>query len=83
VVLDTAGHYLFVFLQGAESGFLIFAHKAAVALDIRTKDGRKLTLEFFCGHGIFSLKFHNGNTGDKDILVLDGFKCECKGQKLF
>ena len=51
MVLDTAGHHLFVFLQGAESGFLICAHKAAVALNIRTEDGRELTLEFFCGHG--------------------------------
>jgi hypothetical protein len=63
VVLDTTGHHLLVFLQGAESGFLICAHEAAVTLDIRTEDGRELTLNLICGHGIISLRVYNGNGG--------------------
>jgi hypothetical protein len=52
MVLDTAGHHLLVFLQGAESGFLICAHEAAVTFDIRTEDGRELTFKFICGHRV-------------------------------
>jgi hypothetical protein len=74
VVLDTAGHHLFVFLQGTESGFLICAHEAAVTLHIRTQDGGEFAFKFFWGHGVISLKFYNGNTGDKDILALQWFK---------
>jgi hypothetical protein len=83
VVLDTAGHHLLVFLQGADSRFLICAHKAAVTFDIRTEDGRELALKFIWGHGFISLKFYNGNTGDKDILALNGFKYACDDQKIF
>jgi hypothetical protein len=63
VLLDQTPHDLFVGIQGPEGPLLIFPHKAAVTLDIRTEDGRELTLNLICGHGIISLRVYNGNGG--------------------
>jgi hypothetical protein len=42
--------------------------------DICTQESREFAFKFLWGHGVIALKFYNGNTGDKDILALDGFK---------
>jgi hypothetical protein len=66
-LLDKNSHDLFVVVQCPEGPLLIFSHEAAISLHIRTQDGGELTFEFFCWHGVISLKFYNGNAGDKDI----------------
>jgi hypothetical protein len=40
--MDVCGHHVAVGGEGADGGYLIFAHEAAVALDIGAEDGREL-----------------------------------------
>jgi len=67
VLPDEAGHHLAVRGYGADGRILIFAHKAAVALDIGTDDSGELTFKALCVHGITPEGFESGRTETKDI----------------
>jgi hypothetical protein len=43
--MDVCGHHFTVGGEGADGGHLIFAHEAAVALDIGAEDCRELPLD--------------------------------------
>jgi hypothetical protein len=52
VMLDQAGHYFLVSIQGTDCPLLIFPHETAITLYICTKDGSKFSFNFLGGHGI-------------------------------
>jgi hypothetical protein len=60
VLLDNFGNNLPVSGDGADCGFLVLTHEAAVALDIGTEDCGELTFEVLGGHAGTSLKYYRG-----------------------
>jgi len=46
MMLNEASHYFFVSIKSVDRSNLIFTHKAAITLDIRTEDGSELAFYF-------------------------------------
>jgi hypothetical protein len=69
VLLNESTNNLHVSIQGADGSLFVLAHEADVPLYVCTQDGGELTLKLFWVHGAFSLKFYNGNSGDKSFTA--------------
>jgi hypothetical protein len=52
MMLNEASHCFFISIKSADCPFLIFAHEAAVTLNIGTEDGSEFAFNFLCGHGV-------------------------------
>jgi hypothetical protein len=58
--LDDFGNNLPVSGDGTNSGFLVFAHEAAVTFNIGTENCGELSLEVLDGHAGTSLNYYRG-----------------------
>jgi hypothetical protein len=70
--LDNCGYHLTVSGDGADCGFLVLTHEAAVTFDIGTEDCCELTLEVFCSHANTSFTRWRGQA--KERLELEHSK---------
>jgi hypothetical protein len=52
VLLNEASHYFFISVKGVDCPNLIFTHEAAIAFDIGTEDGGKLSFYFLGVHEV-------------------------------
>jgi hypothetical protein len=68
---NVVGYHFPVLARGTDSGCIILTHEAAVAFDVGTENGRELTLNLVCGHGITSpnAKASEGYRNPLEVLL--------------